>query len=98
MDSRAVEKLLHVFKEGIEPVNLPVVLADVYQEVIKIRGLSNKEIMKRCEDMIYYLIDNTTTGKYDEQVDAIVRPMVPGMVVAFMNIRLSRFSFKKCCC
>ena len=98
MDPVTIAKLLRVFKEGIEPENLPMVLADVYQEVIKTRGLSNKEITKRCEDMIYYLIDNTSTGKYDQQVDAIVRPMVPGMIVAFMNIRLSQFSFKKYCC
>ena len=98
MEPKTLEKFLKIFKNGLEPEDLPVVLADVYQEVIKTRGLSAKEISRRCEDTIYYIIDNTSTGTYDEEIDAIVRPMVPGMVVAFMNIRHARFSYKKCCC
>jgi len=98
MERKTLEKFIKIFKNGVEPENLPVILADVYQEVIKTRGLSTKEISRRCEDTIYFIIDNTSTGAYDDEIDAVVRPMVPGMVVAFMNIRHARFSFKKCCC
>lgn len=97
MDVKVITKFLKVFKDGISPEDLPIVLADVYQEVIKTRGLSVEEIRKQCEDLIYYLIDNTDAGKYDDEIDAVVRPMVPGMVIAFMNVRHGSFSFKKCC-
>jgi len=93
-----VEKLLKIFKHGIKPEDLPIVLADVYQDVIKTRGLSPDEIRSKCEETIYYLIDNTDAGKYDEQIDTVVRAMVPTMVTAFMNVRHSNFSIKKCCC
>ena len=97
MEPKVLDKFVKLFKNGIEPEDLPMVLADVYQEVTKIRGLTTREITKRCEDTIYYIIDNTDAGKYDDEIDAVVRPMVPGMVAAFMSIRNGNFSFKKCC-
>lgn len=97
MQVKTVEKFMKVFSDGIHPEDLPVVLADVYQEVIQTRGLSRTEIHKRCENIIYYIIDNTSSGRYDDEIDEVVRSMVPGMVVAFMNIRHGKYSFKKCC-
>lgn len=97
MDIKRIERFTKVFRNGIEPENLPVVLADVYQEVIKTRGLSVRAIHAQCEEIIYYIIDNTSAGRYDPEIDAIVKPMVPGMVTAFMNVRHGNFSYKKCC-
>lgn len=97
MNTKTVEKFMKVFSDGIEPGDLPVVLADVYQDVVQVKGLSKKDIQRRCEDIIYYIIDNTSAGRYDEEIDEVVRGMVPGMVVAFMNIKHAKYSIKKCC-
>lgn len=79
---------------GVTMENFPLLMADVYSEVIKVKGLKKSEIQQRCIDALNYIVDNTNAGEYDDQIDALMKSMIPGLVTAFMNIEPRKF----CCC
>ena len=94
MNLKKFDKFVKAMVDGVTPENFPILLMDVYMEVMKTKGLQKKEIEQRCIDILRYIVDNTDAGKYDDEIDATMHAMIPSMVSAFMNIeRPSKF----CC-
>ena len=79
---------------GVTMENFPLLMADVYSEVIKVKGLTKSEIQQRCIDSLNYIVDNTDAGTHDAEIDALMKSMIPSLVTAFMNIEPKNF----CCC
>lgn len=92
-----LDKYVQAFKGGIQTEDIPIVLADIYQDVMKVRGLSRTQITRECVDTLNYIVDNTDAGKHDDIIDEACKALIPSIVLAFMNITHRRMSFKQCC-
>lgn len=94
MDVKRLDKFVRAMVHGVTMENFPLLMADVYVEVIKVKGLKKSEIQQRCVDALNYIVDNTDAGKYDAEIDELMKSMIPGLVTAFMNVEPRKF----CCC
>mgnify|MGYP003654370649 FL=1 len=61
-------------------------MAEVYQTVTRTKTLKYYDIRTNCIEVLTYILDNTTVGDNDEELDAIAKKLMPGMVDAFMMI------------
>jgi hypothetical protein len=54
MDVKRLDKFVRVMVNGVTMENFPLLMADVYSEVIKVKGLTKSEIQQRCIDSLNY--------------------------------------------
>ena len=93
-DQQLLDSLVTTFKDGINPSNFPLAATLVYTAISKIAN--NKDVAERCEFVLLYIIDNTNSGEHDEQIDAALKQMVPGIVESLANPRQTVGFFKRC--
>ncbi len=86
IDTKTLDRFAKIMVNGITPENFPIIMAEVYQTVIQAKELKREDIRKNCIEVLNYIVDNTNVGENDEQLDAIAKQLIPGMVDAFMMI------------
>ena len=86
IDAKTLDRFAKIMADGITSENFPVIMAEVYQTVIKTKDLKRADIKKNCIEVLNYIVDNTNSGKNDKQLDDIAKQLIPGMVDAFMMI------------
>lgn len=92
MDVTTLDKFISAMVNGVNAENFPVLVADVYNEVIRDPGQDRNDIVLRCGQIISYIIDSTTVSS-ESDVELFLQ-MVPAMVAAFMNVGRPR---RRCC-
>lgn len=86
IDAKTLDRFARIMVNGITPQSFPIIMAEVYQKVMQTKDLKRADIRKNCIEVLNYIVDNTNVGENDEQLDAIAKQLIPGMVDAFMMI------------
>ena len=87
IDAKTLDRFARIMVNGITPESFPLIMAEVYQKVMQTKDLKREDIRSNCIEVLNYIVDNTNVGENDEQLDAIAKKLIPGMVDAFMMIQ-----------
>lgn len=87
------KRLVASMKDGINQTNMFECIAEVYKEVTKFTKLSPMEKKALCKDILIYIVENTDSGKFDDQIDAIMKRVIPGAVDTFIKIENGQIKF-----
>lgn len=99
IDAKTLDRFAKIMVNGITPRSFPIIMAEVYQKVMQAKDLNRADVRKNCIEVLNYIVDNTNVGENDEQLDAIAKQLIPGMVDAFMMIeRPPKCRYKKFSC
>lgn len=87
------KKLVASMKEGVTLMNMIECITEVYKEVTKFHALSAMEKKALCKSILIYIVENTDSGQFDEQIDAVMKKAIPGAVDTFMKIENGQIKF-----
>lgn len=88
IDAKTLDRFAKIMVDGLTPQSFPVIMAEVYLKVMQTRDLKREDIRNNCIEVLNYIVDNTNSGENDEQLDAVAKQLIPGMVDAFMMIQV----------
>lgn len=86
IDAKTLDRFAKILVHGITPQSFPIIMAEVYQNIVRTKDLNRADIRKNCIEVLNYIVDNTNVGENDAELDAIAKQLIPGMVDAFMMI------------
>lgn len=98
LKKETLDSYVAIFSKGVTPENFPLVMSDIYMDVMKLKNLTRAQIAEQCKIALFYILDNTDSGEHDAALDAMMKKMIPGLISAFMDIDPSKAVKAACGC
>jgi len=89
------DKILVAYPTGLSIGNITEIVIDIMKQVDVINGMSGVQKKTLVLNILNRLVERTDSGSYDEQIDSILKIIIPTLIDKLIDIDQGRLKIKK---